>query len=555
LVRKQDNIPYFNRHFNPSNMKRVLLTLGVLIQLATLNGFSQIKDQITISNGIIQGVREPGSAILTFKGIPYAQPPVGPLRWKEPQPAQNWKGVRKADRFGHNAMQKNIFGDMSFRSSGMSEDCLYLNVWTPSRTGKEKLPVLVYFYGGGLAAGDGSEPRYDGTSMAKKGIVAVTINYRLGIFGFFSHPDLTRESSHHTSGNYGYLDQHAALEWVRDNIAAFGGDPAKVTIAGESAGSISVSVQMASPLSKGLIAGAIGESGAAINPTLYPVPLAEAEVHGAAFAEKMDAHSLEALRAIPAEKLLDSVFSVATPYSSATIDGYLIPKSLPEIYEAGEQAHVPLLAGWNSAEIPFQAIMRADAPTPENFQKAVAATFGAQSSRVLELYPAKNEEETIRSATALASDRFIVYSTWKWADMQARTSGQPVYRYIFSRIRPDMTAQMGNATPGLAGGVVKGNAPKPKYPAVGASHASEIEYALGNLYSNKVYAWTPDDYKVSATMLDYFANFIKTGNPNGKGLPQWDPGQDKYMDIDVKSELKTETTRDRYLFLDEIYKR
>ncbi|WP_343667209.1 carboxylesterase family protein [Chitinophaga sp.] len=542
-------------------MKRVLLTLGVLVQLASLNSFSQIKDQITTSNGIVQGVREPGSSILIFKGIPYAQPPVGPLRWKEPQPAKNWKGIRKADHFGHNAMQKNLFGDMSFRSSGMSEDCLYLNVWTPTKTGKEKLPVLVYFYGGGLAAGDGSEPRYDGASMAQKGIVSITVNYRLGIFGFFSHPDLTKESPHHTSGNYGYLDQHAALEWVRDNVAAFGGDPNKVTIAGESAGSISVSVQMASPLSKGLIAGAIGESGAAINPTLYPVPLAEAEAHGTTFAEKMNANTLDELRAIPAEKLLDSVFSVATPYSTATIDGYLIPRSLPEIFEAGEQAHVPLLVGWNSAEVPFQAIMRAEAPTPENYKKVVEQTFGDRTSRILELYPAGSEEETIRSATALASDRFIVYSTWKWADLQAKTSGQPVYRYVFSRIRPAMTPKMGNATPGLAGGVQKGDNAKPvppKYPAVGASHASEIEYALGNLYSNKVYAWTADDYKVSATMLDYFANFIKTGNPNGKGLPQWEPitkdsKRINYMDINVKSEQKEETDRERYLFLDKIY--
>lgn len=542
-------------------MKRVLLTLGVLVQLASLNSFSQIKDQITTHNGVVQGVREPGSPILIFKGIPYAEAPVGPLRWKEPQPAKNWKGIRKADHFGHNAMQKNIFGDMSFRSSGMSEDCLYLNVWTPTKTGKEKLPVLVYFYGGGLAAGDGSEPRYDGASMAKKGIVAVTINYRLGIFGFFSHPDLTKESPHHTSGNYGYLDQHAALEWVRDNIAAFGGDPSKVTIAGESAGSISVSVQMASPLSKGLIAGAIGESGAAINPTLYPVPLKEAEAHGIAFAEKMNANTLEALRAIPAEKLLDSVFSVATPYSSATIDGYLIPRSLPEIFEAGEQAQVPLLVGWNSAEIPFQAIMRADAPTPDNYKKVLTQTFGDKAAGILELYPANSEEETIRSATALASDRFIVYSTWKWADLQAKNSRQPVYRYVFSRIRPAMTPKMGNATPGLAGGVQKGDNSKPappKYPVVGASHASEIEYALGNLYSNKVYAWTADDYKVSATMLDYFANFIKTGNPNGNGLPKWEPitkdsKRINYMDINVKSEQKEETDRARYLFLDKLY--
>jgi para-nitrobenzyl esterase len=252
---------------------------------------------------------------------------------------------------------------------------------------------------------------------------------------------------------------------------------------------------------------------------------------------------------------------VNTPYSTATIDGYLLPQSLPAIFEAGEQAHVPLLVGWNSAEVPFQAIMRADAPTVENYKKVLSETYGDKAQQAFELYPATNTEEVVRSATALASDRFIVYSTWKWADLQAKTGASPVYRYVFSRIRPAMVPKMGNATPGLAGGVQKGDASKPappKFTPVGASHASEIEYALGNLYSNKVYAWTPDDYKVSATMLDYFANFIKTGNPNGTGLANWEPiTRDSkhvmYMDINVKSELKQETDRSRYQFLDKIY--
>ena len=535
-------------------MKRSIFTLGVLLQFATLASFSQQNNQVKIENGTIEGVRTTGSPILTFKGIPYAQPPVGALRWKEPQPVKNWKGVLKADHFGHNAMQKPIFGDMAFRSAGMSEDCLYLNVWTPSLKGN--LPVLVYFYGGGLAAGDGSEPRYDGESMAKKGIVALTVNYRLGIFGFFSHPDLTKESPHHSSGNYGYLDQHAALEWVKKNIAAFGGDPNKVTIAGESAGSISVSVQMASPLSKDLIAGAIGESGAAIKPTLYPIPLAEAEQHGATFADQLDAHSLEALRALPAEKLLNEVYQPASNVTSATIDGYLLPKSLPEIFAAGEQAHVPILVGWNSAEVPYQAIFRNDPPTLENYRKILDQLYGQSASQAFELYPATTEEEVVRSATDLSSDRFIVYSTWKWADLHAQTSSQPVYRYIFSRIRPPMTAQMGNAQAGLAGGIVKGEKTLKTVP-LGASHASEIEYAMGNLSSNKVYAWTPDDYKVSTTMENYFANFIKTGNPNGNNLSKWEPittnKEVHFMNIDVKSEMRPETNRSRYVFLDKQY--
>ena len=228
-------------------------------------------EQVKTANGVVEGVTEK-SGIRAFRGIPFAAPPVGDLRWKPPQPVKNWEGVRQADKFGPRAMQRPIFGDMNFRSDGMSEDCLYLNVWTPAKSGDERLPVLVYFYGGGFMAGDGSEPRYDGASMARKGIVAVTVNYRLGVFGFLAHPELTGESPHHASGNYGLLDQNAALRWVRRNIAAFGGDPDKVTIAGESAGSVSVSAQMASPLSKDLIAGAIGESGSLMG-TLPPVPL------------------------------------------------------------------------------------------------------------------------------------------------------------------------------------------------------------------------------------------------------------------------------------------
>ena len=238
------------------NLFLSLLLLTCIWSTAQLNSATP---QVKTENGILEGVDESG--VKTFKGVPFAAPPVGNFRWREPQPVQRWTGVRKADKFGPRAMQLPIFGDMNFRSDGVSEDCLYLNVWTPAKSGNEKLPVLVYFYGGGFLAGDGSELRYDGESIARKGIVSVTVNYRLGVFGFFAYPELTKESPHHASGNYGLLDQNAALRWVQKNIAAFGGDPKKVTIAGESAASFSVSAQMASPLSKNLIAGAIGESG------------------------------------------------------------------------------------------------------------------------------------------------------------------------------------------------------------------------------------------------------------------------------------------------------
>ncbi|WP_158799920.1 carboxylesterase/lipase family protein [Pedobacter sp. L105] len=515
--------------------------------------------RVQIQNGILEGTTE-GSGIRSFKGIPFAQPPVGELRWKAPQPVKGWKGIRKADRFGNRGMQKPVFGDMGFRADSLSEDCLYLNVWTPAKSAKEHLPVLVYFYGGGFMAGDGSEPRYDGESMSKKGIVVLTVNYRLGIFGFMAHPELTKESPHHSSGNYGLMDQTAALKWVKQNIAAFGGDPSRVTIGGESAGSIAVYAQMASPLSKDLISAAMGESGAMINPTLAPITLAEGEQRGAAFAAKAGAATLADLRKIPAAQLLDESFKYGMASVPATVDGYFFPEPPVKIFAEGKQAHVPLLVGWNSAEVTYQTILKAETPTPENYAKVLKTLYGDQDQEVLKLYPAATTEEVINAATALASDRFIVYSTWKWADQQVATGGKPVYRYRFSKSKPPMTAEMKGAVAGLAGGFTKGSdtTKKPIAPK-GAPHAFEIEYAMGNLHYNKVYAWTPDDYKISETMESYFANFIKTGNPNGNGLPQWPVIKNNedvsYINLDLVTQAEKETTRPRYLFLDKQYQK
>ncbi len=282
-------------------MKRILTGLTLLIMLPVSGIFAQMNSntpQVKTANGILEGINESGIKI--FKGVPFAAPPVGELRWKAPQPIKNWEGIRKADKFGPRPMQLPIYSDMNFRSDTTSEDCLYLNIWTPAVTGKEKLPVLVYFYGGGFIAGSSDEYRYGGENMARRGIVTITVNYRLGIFGFFAYPELTKESSHHSSGNYGYLDQNAALKWVKENIAAFGGDPDKITIAGESAGSISVSAQMCSPLSKDLIAGAIGSSGSLLG-ALPPVPIIDAEKNGLKVAKELGAASLKDLRAIPAK--------------------------------------------------------------------------------------------------------------------------------------------------------------------------------------------------------------------------------------------------------------
>jgi para-nitrobenzyl esterase len=528
--------------------------LILIMALSTASGFSA--DRVKLANGTIEGTAE-ASGLREFKGIPFAEPPIGNLRWTAPRPVKNWIGVRQATKFGPRCMQQSLFGDMNFRSSGMSEDCLYLNVWTPAKSASERLPVLVYFFGGGFVAGDGSEPRYDGAGMARKGMVAITVNYRLGVFGFLAHPDLTKESAHHASGNYTLLDQNAALVWVQQNVAAFGGDPRKITIAGESAGSAAVSAQMASPLSRDLIAGAIGESGSIIA-TLPPVSLADAEEQGRKFAASLGASDIAALRGMTSAQLLEAAGKPGVARFSPVIDGYFFPEPPLAIFSAGKQAHVPLLAGWNSEEMNARGALGRDEPTLENFEKAVRRLYGADAEAVLKEYAASNNEEALQSATDLAGDRFIAYSTWKWIELSGQTGGKPVYRYYYSRPRPRMTPEMGNATAGLAGGVIRGTgAPAtPAPPARGAVHSAEIEYAMGNLATNKVYQWTPDDYKVSSTMQDYFANFVRTGNPNGSGLPEWPSanagGTTPVMQIDVETRARPDRHRSRYLLLDRL---
>ena len=510
-----------------------LIFLVVILLSAT--GVVSATDQVRTANGVVEGRGTQRSGVRIFRGIPFAQPPTGELRWREPQPVKNWNGVRQTVDFGPRCMQAPIFDDMRFRSNGVSEDCLYLNVWTPAKSNRERLPVLVYFYGGGFVSGDSSEPRYDGESMAAKGIVVVTINYRLGVFGFMAHPELTRESPHKASGNYGLLDQNAALRWVQQNIMNFGGDPKRVTIGGESAGSISVSAQMASPLSKNLIAGAIGESGA-ITGTLSAAPLAKAEEEGSKFAASLGAQSIAALREMSAQQILEPASKggfASVGRFPITIDGYFLPADPFAIYAGGKQARVPLLVGWNSEELSWQALFGRDEPTPENYKKVLEKLYAAQAGEALKLYPGATREEVIQSATDLAGDRFIAYSTWKWAELHGQTTGARVYRYLYKRPRPAPRA----------GGQ---NTPPPR----GAAHSAEIEYALGNLAVNDVYAWTDDDYRVSATMQNYFANFIKKADPNGPGLPEWPSIRGRVMRLDVESRAEPDTTRPRYLFLD-----
>jgi para-nitrobenzyl esterase len=479
-----------------------LVLLGITAVLASTSALaSNSLPTADTASGRLSGTHDAKTGLNEFKGIPYAASPVGPLRWKPPQPAAAWTGVRKANHFGPRCMQRPIFSDMVFRSDGMSEDCLYLNVWTPAHSPNEKLPVLVYFYGGGFAGGDGSELRYDGASLAQRGIVTVTVNYRLDVFGFLALPALASESPEHATGNYGLLDQSAALRWVQRNIAAFGGDPSQVTIGGESAGSMSVSAQMASPLSKGLMQRAIGESGSVLG-NLKPKPLDQAKREGEAYQQRVGAASLDALRAMDASTLLKVAGDKDVPEFLPTVDGYFLPQSPEAIYKAGKQAHIPLLVGSNSQEGYYANLLDKKAPTLANYRAALEKQLGKHVTEALRLYPAQTEAEVKASGTAFAGDQFIAFSTWRWMEWQRQTGQAPVYYYYFTKARPAKRD-------GSAG------------PDDGAVHSGEIEYALGNLSGNHVYAWTDADQQVSTVMQGYWANFIKTGNPNGQGLPNW----------------------------------
>jgi para-nitrobenzyl esterase len=512
-----------------------LAGLGIQAQLTPENNLPTVKT----TNGTLQGIQVSG--ISMFKGVPFAQPPVGELRWKEPQPVKNWEGIRKADHFAARAMQLPVFSDMQFRSDGVSEDCLYLNIWTPAKTGKEELPVLVYFYGGGFVAGDGSEYRYDGESMARRGIVSVTVNYRLGIFGFMAHPELTKESPHHASGNYGLMDQAEALRWIHKNIASFGGDPDKITIAGESAGSSSVSAQVISPLPGNLFAAAIGESGSLIG--FKPLnTLKESEKLGLQFGDSLGAHSIKDLRALPAQQILQATARPGTRDFAVDVDGYFFPEQPLSLYKSGNVAKVPLLMGWNSGEGSWHWMFNEDKPTKENFEKIVRKLYPDRAEELLKVYVVKNDSDVERVATEMVGDNFIAFSTWRWAELQAKTNS-PVYRYYFTRVRPGLRADINKnqAVPENAGGYQ------------GASHSAEIEYALGNLPTNRVYDWQPDDYMVSAIMQDYFLNFIRTKNPNGSGLPHWPLYQswqkDPVLWIGVDTRRHPDN-RERYLYLE-----
>jgi para-nitrobenzyl esterase len=493
--------------------------------------------QWTTPNGVLEGVVSADGKVRTFKGIPYAAPPVGALRWKAPQPAPSWTGVRKAADYGPRAMQGRIYDDMVFNDAGPSEDCLYLNLWMPNDQPATNLPVMVWIHGGGFKAGSSSEPRQDAGNLSKKGVMVVSFNYRMGVFGFLSLPDLTKESPQNASGNYGLLDQVAALQWVKKNIALFGGDPDNVTIFGESAGSFSVSALMASPLAQGLFRRAIGESGAFFGGTLPTRTRAVAEEAGVKFMQSaFGTSSVEALRAKPAQELLDASLKDPPEPFPPDIDGYFLPSDCLSIYAAGKQSHVPLLAGWNRDEASYKSYFTNDAPTLENFITRARAQFGTNAEAFLKAYAASNDAEAKRAAQDLAGDRFIAYGTWKWMEMHLQTGGSPVYRYEFDQALP----LPANALPGT----------EPTAP-----HASDIEFVFRVLSSRRL-PWRQQDRDVSELMASYWTNFAKTGDPNGAGLPAWPAytGRDGYpvMHLQAASAVQPDTHRSRYELLDRL---
>lgn len=499
-------------------------------------------DGLTVATdrGSVKGTLSSNGQVRAFLGIPYAAPPVGPRRWKPPQPAAEWSGVRSATSFGPRCMQTKIFPDMVFRDPGPSEDCLTLNVWSPAAKNAEPLPVMVWIHGGGFVTGGSSEPRQDGQHLAGKGVVVVSMNYRLGVFGFFALSSLRAESASHAAGNYGLMDQTAALEWVRRNIAAFGGDPRNVTIFGESAGSISVSAQMASPMSQGLFARAVGESGGALTgPGLTFLSQPVSEKRGEEFSQAAFKNSSpSSLRSVSAADLLKA--ATAAPHSDEifwpNVDGEFLPESVPAIYANGNQAHVPLLAGWNKDEGSQEVLDQPEKPTPATLRALATKNFGLRAQDFLNVYAATNDAEALRVAEDFAGDAFIAYSTWEWLEAQVKTGKAPVYRYRFDLGSPGDPFHAAS---------------------IGAFHSDDIEYVFGTLDSRQGAKWRPEDYKLSELIQNYWTNFAKTGDPNSAGLPHWpaynQAAKWQAMHLSPDSEARPDRHRDRYLFLQQVW--
>lgn len=472
---------------------RRLIQLALLL-LAGVTAFAATQPVVTVKTGKLQGEQQ--GTINIFRGIPYAAPPTGANRWRAPQPAAAWQGIRHAGQFSASCMQQLTpqgLGPWAHEyviSGTVNEDCLYLNIWTPAHA--KQAPVLFWIPGGAFTSGSGSVPIYDGAALARQGLVVVTINYRVGIFGFFAHPDLTREANDAPPANFGLQDMIAALHWVHNNIAAFGGNPAAVTIDGQSAGSISVHDLVVSPLARDLFRGAIAESGL---PNLEPtVTLAQSEQAGAAFAQSIGAAAITQLRAIPAEKLLKE--STGVLRFGPIIDGVLLPAAPETLIREGKSVPVPMLVGLNadeaSAMSPFWGVSSKD-----GFEKLLTTTYQDKAPAFAKFYPATTNAERAQASKALLRDRGLG-SLYLWAKAHEQGDSQPVYAYLFQHVEPGAESARW-----------------------GAFHSSEIPYVFQTFSASPERDFTNEDRRLSETISRYWVNFVRTGNPNAAGLPEW----------------------------------
>ncbi len=491
-VRRQ---PLHPREPPPARVRAWLL-IGLTLGCTILNrpAFSQIQ-RVRVTGGELQGVVNDG--IASFKGIPFAAPPLGQLRWKPPQPLQPWRGIRKADAFALAPMQNRAGSMLMGGWTRVSEDCLYLNVWTPATNAQAKLPVMVWIYGGGFMLGMTSVPLYDGTKLAQKGVVVVSVAYRLGPFGFLAHPELSRESGK-GSGCYGLQDQVAGLRWVRDNIAQFGGDPSCVTIFGESAGSVSVSLLTVVPSAKGLFQRAIAESGSAIAPGHVP-PLESAEQAGTNFLRQLGASDIKSARALSSESIQGAIKGLSLGQFRPVVDGDFLPADPYELFQAGRFNDTPLLIGFNSDEGAWFVSFLRMGTTPEAFEKRAREMFASGSDRIIQAYPHSSPAEIYKSSRELLRDYAMAWPTHSWASLQAAKGHHPPFVYYFdhrSTSSPD-----------------------------GAIHGAELAYVFRNLTA-WVGAPSPpraEDIALSDLISSYWVNFARSGDPNGPGLPLWPP--------------------------------
>lgn len=523
-------------------LTRLATTVLVMAAGSFLPGLSAAQAPTHVDGGMLREVSADASGMRVFKGIPYAAPPTAALRWKPPAPVRAWDGLRAADTWGPRCVQSERLGPMDPLNSRMDEDCLYLNLWTAARPGAAPLPVMVWIHGGSNTNGAASQPEYDGAQLARNGVIVVTINYRLDIFGFLAHPELTAESATRSSGNYALLDQIAALQWVQKNIAAFGGDPTRVTLFGESAGAIDISLLMASPLAKGLFARAIGQSGAALSrlPGFGPKPLQTGEADGARFAQSVNAASVADLRSRPAEELLAAVVKSPITYGFGVVDGYVVPEHPAAIYAKGANNDVPLLVGVNADEGSLFAVRMKVPADASAFSGFLQGLFKGSAEKALSLYaPGASPESTKASFVALMGDAIISYGSWAWAESTAGRARAPVYRYQFTR-RPPGAPEFS------------------LYPlaAPGVYHFAEINYVFNNFDVRKEWGWQDADRELGKTMALYWTNFAKTGNPNGPGLPRWEVykpgGGGRVMELGASAQLRDEPQRARYEFFEEL---